>query len=233
MAIRRVGAIPVLACATLMQLAAPPARAQVCAGSVSLRERPVIVTADAASAKNAWSVGAGLTAGRSAFVGAFVERVTYQDVSFAATQGEAHSNNLGGAVGYEFRLGAVGVCPVASALWESGPDGNFAGNRLNSDGWTAGAGVSVGGELLRTATLRLFPFASATIQRVSSTVHDFPFVGTDTHAHDTGFVFGIGFGVAVGSRVTLGPSVSIPSGIEGGETTVGFSLDVGLGGARR
>jgi hypothetical protein len=233
MAIPRGQAPAVLACATLMQLAPVAARAQLCAGTPSLRERPVFVSGDVARGKDAWSVGAGLTAGRDAFAGVHVERATYQNVSFAATQADTRSTDVGGVVGYEFRLGRMGVCPVAAGQWESGPDGTFAGNRLNSDGWTVGGGVTAGGVLRRTAGWRVIPYASVTFERVSSTVHDYPFVGTDSHAHDTGWVFGAGFGVVIGSRVTLGPSVTVPTGIEGGETTFGFGVDVGLGGAKR
>jgi hypothetical protein len=229
MAIHRGGVVPLLVCATLMELTGTPARAQLCAGSPSLRERPLVVTADAARAKDAWSIGAELTGGRSAFVGLQVERATYQDVSFAATQADTHSTDLGGAVGYEFRIGRFGVCPVAAAQWESGPDGTFGGTRLDSDGWTVSAGLSAGWILLRTARWRVIPTASATLQRISTTVHDFPFVGTDSRAHDTGWSFGIGIGFVAGSRVTVAPSVSIPSGIEGGETTFGLSVSVGLG----
>jgi hypothetical protein len=60
-------------------------------------------------------------------------------------------------------------------------------------------------------------------------VHDYPFVGTNSRAHDAGWVFSFGVGMALGSRLTLGPSVSIPGGIEGGETTFGLSVSVGLG----
>jgi hypothetical protein len=225
----RTAGLAVLACATLMELTSVPARAQVCAGSPSLRERPLVATADVARAKDAWSLGAGLTAGRSAFVGVHVERATYQNVSYAATQADTRSTDLGGAVGYEFRVGDFGVCPVATGQWESRPDGDFAGNRLNSDGWTVGVGLSAGWILLRMGRWRIIPSASVSLERVSTTVHDFPFVGTDSHARDTGWVFGFGIGVVVGSRVTVEPSLNIPSGIEGGATTFGFSVSVGLG----
>ena len=217
------------ACLALAALAARPASAQLCAGLPSLSERPVIVTADAARATGAWSTGAGLTVGRRAFAGAFVERATYQDVSFAATQADTRSIAVGGGVGYEFRIGQAGVCPVATGQWESGPDGTFGGTRLDSDGWTVGAGLSAGGRLLNERAWRLFLYASVTVERVTTTVHDFPFVGTDSRAHDTGWVFGLGVGVGLGSRVTLAPSLSIPSGIEGSETTFGLSLNIGLG----
>jgi hypothetical protein len=76
-----------------------------------------------------------------------------------------------------------------------------------------GAGLSAGGVLLRTSGWRIIPYASVTVQRASTTVHDIPFVGTDSHAHDTGGVFGFGVGVAAGSRVTVGPSVAMRHGI--------------------
>ena len=187
------------------------------------------MTADAARAKDAWSIGAGLTAGRSAFVGVHVERATYQNVSYAATQADTRSTDVTGAVGYEFRVGGVSVCPVVTGQWESGPDGDFAGNPLNSDGWTVGAGLSAGSILLRLGPWRIIPSASVSLERVSTTVHDFPFIGTDSHAYDTGWVFGFGIGFVIGSRVTVEPSLNIPSGIEGGATTFGFNVSVGLG----
>jgi len=218
-----------LGCLALVPLASRPARAQLCAGLPSLSEQPVIVTADLAQSKGAWSVGSGFTAGRSLFAGAYAERTTYRDVSFAATQADTRSIDVGGGVGYEIRVGQAGVCPVATGQWESGPDGMFGGTRLNSDGWTVGAGLSAGGTLVRGGAWRVIPYASATFERVASTVHDVPFAGTDSRAHDTGWVFSFGVGVGFGPRITVAPSLSVPSGIEGGETTFGLSLNVGLG----
>lgn len=225
---RRVAGYLAAAGAALLGLTPELAHSQECAGLPSLRERPVIVTADISGGKDAWSLGAGLTAGRAAFVGVYVDRATYQNVGFAATTADARSTDIGAAAGYEFRLGPLGLCPVASGQWETGPDGSFAGNQLDSDGWTVGAGMSAGGVLVRTAGLRIIPSASVTFQRVSSTVHDFPFINTDSHAHDTGWLVGLGIGVAVGA-LTLEPSVTIPSGLEGGVTTFSLSVNVGVG----
>ncbi len=229
MAMRIGGTLRVLMGVSLAGLTSLPLRAQVCAGLLSLHERPVVVSVDAAAARGASSVGAGLTAGRSAFAGAFVERAVYRNVDYAATQADTRSTNVGAAVGYEVRRERFAVCPVATVQWESGPDGTFAGNILNSDGWTIGAGVSVGAVLIEAAGWRVISSTSLTVQRASTTVHDFPFVGTDSRAHDTGLLYGFAIGLVVGARLTIQPTVNIPSGIEGGETTYGLSVNLGLG----
>lgn len=204
-------------------------RAQVCAGLPSLHERPVIVTADASRAKDAWSAGAELTAGRSAFASAFAGVNMSQNVDFAAQRGNAHSIEFGAGLGYELRFDHIGLCPVVTASWETGPDGDFGGSRLNSDGWTVGGGVGIGGVLVRRPHWGLIPFASASYARVSATVHDFPFVGTNSTAHETGWVFSLGAGITLGPRLTLTPSLTIPTGFTDNVTSVDLGVSIGLG----
>jgi hypothetical protein len=217
---------------------AASARAQVCAGLPSLRERPVIATLDVAVADSVRSSSAGVTVGRRAFAGAFVGRTVYSDVSFAATTADATSTVIGMGAGYELSLvpdataggTRVGLCPIVTGQWDTGPDGDFGGNHLDSDGWSAGGGVSVGGVLLDRGFWRLFPFGQVSFVHASATVHDFPFVGSDSHAKGDGWLFALGVGVGLGSRVTVSPELVLPSGTADAGTSYGLSVNVGLGG---
>ena len=228
MAIRVSSALPAMACVALIALPAA-ARAQVCAGLPSLHERPVILTADASRGKNAWSAGMEITAGRSAFATAYGGVNLSQNVDFAAQRGDAHSIEFGAGLGYELRFRDLGVCPLVTAAYETGPDGDFGGSRLNSDGWTAGGGAGIGGVLVRRRRWGLIPFASAFYARVSATVHDFPFVGTNSTEHETGWVFSLGAGITLGPRLTLTPSVTIPTGFTDNVTSLDLGVSIALG----
>ena len=215
-------------------------RAQVCAGLPSLNERPIIGTLDASFARDASSASVGATVGRTMFGAGYVGTVAYQDVSFAAQTGDASSTVFGAGLGYEFRLareqegGGVraGLCPVVTGEWETGPDGDFSGTPLNGDGWTVGAGLSLGARAWRRGAWRLLPYAAASYVRVAATIHDFPFSGTDTEGHDDGWVFSFGVGVGMGPRLTISPVFTAPAGISGGERSVGVSVNYGLGQSR-
>lgn len=214
--------------------------AQVCAGLPSLSERPIIASTDVSRATTGWSATAGVTAGRRLFGAVYGGTTTYENVEFAAQTRDASSFVAGAGLGYEVTLaphpetaGArIGLCPLLAAEWESGPDGDFGGTKLDSDGWTLSAGASVGGALLDRPPWRLIPFAAASFARVSTTVHDVPFVGTDTDARDDGWVFAVGVGVGIGPQVTVSPGLTIPTGITGGENSFSLSFNVGFGHGR-
>jgi hypothetical protein len=225
----------------LCALLASSGAAQVCVGLPSLSERPIIASGDVARAKTGWSASAGLTGGRRLFGAVYGGTTVYEDVEFAAQTKDASSWLAGAGVGYEFALapipqhGAarVGLCPVLGAEWESGPDGDFGSTKLDSDGWTLSAGVSLGALALSRPSWRLFPFAAASFVKVSTTVHDVPFVGTDTEARDSGWLLAFGVGVGIGQRVTLSPEVAVPTGISGGENSLSLGVNVGFGHAQR
>jgi len=223
------GFVSLISLPALVLLAPASGRAQVCAGLPSLHERAVIVTADASRGKDAWSGGMEITAGRSAFASAYGGVNLSQNVDFAAQRGDAHSIEFGAGLGYELRFEEIGICPIVTAAYETGPDGDFGGSRLNSDGWTVGGGVGIGGVLVRGPRWGLIPFASASYNRVTATVHDFPFVGTSSAAHETGWVFSLGAGIRLGPRLTLTPSLTIPTGFTDNVTSVDFSVSIGLG----
>jgi hypothetical protein len=224
----------------LFALLASPGWAQVCAGLPSLSDRPIIASADLARAKTGWSATAGVTAGRRLFGAVYGGTTTYEDVEFAAQIKNASSFLAGAGIGYEVTLardpetaGAdIGLCPLFAAEWESGPDGDFGATKLDGDGWTVSAGASVGGLLFDRMPWRLIPFAAASFARVSTTVHDFPFVGTDTDARDDGWLFAFGVGIGIGPQVTVSPGFTIPTGITGGENSFSLGVNVGFGHAR-
>ena len=222
-------------------VAAAPAPAQVCAGLPSLHERPVIVSLDGGRSKTGSSVDLGITAGRSMFGAVAYGATNYQDISFAAQTLDASSTTYGALLGYEWALAAsqhtpgarIGVCPVLSFGYETGPDADAGGTTLDSDGWTMTGGISVGGVLIDRRSWRLLPFAAASFAHVAATVHDVPFPGTDTEASDNGWVFAFGAGIGIGRRVTISPGYNIPASIEGGENSFTLSINVGFGTASR
>ena len=222
---------------TLLILKGAGAAAQVCAGLPSLHERPIIVSLDGGRSNTGSSIDVGITAGRSLFGGLFTGSINYQDISFAAQTLDAASTTTGAMLGYEFALAAdqrtpgarLGICPIVTAEYENGPDADVGGTRLDSDGWTLGAGASVGGLLLDRKPWRLFPYAAASYVYASATVHDVPFAGTDTEAHDSGGLLAFGVGVGIGGHVTVSAGMNFPVAIEGGENSFTFGVNFGFG----
>jgi hypothetical protein len=209
-----------LAVAVLAAMHSPSVvAAQVCMGNPALGAgAPVVLTAGLQFVDNATAVSAGAVGGGQFFGGGSLGRVSYDGIN-------ASSTSLSGLVGAELAIDSpVSLCAVGSV------GRSFGLEVLGADVATlvVSPGFAVGGVIPAGPTLDFVPSAMASLQYARTTLSAEGFESESTS--ETYGLVSLGFALSVKKRINVGPALSIPVGLEDGETSFGITASFGVGG---
>lgn len=204
--------------------AAAQAAAQQCIGLPGIQTRMASVEGGMQFPEERTVLSAGLNGSlrNGAFGGVAVSRLEFDEV-------DANATALGVRAGIEVGLGTtrtVRFCPVVSATFVSGPDGELLGVRVDNDARAIAVGGSVGGAVVLTDALRLVPYGGLSLlQQRFERKGLFPRRFTDT-----GALLDVGLGLEINRFLVLRPTLAVPFGFEADEDAVlGVSIALGFG----
>jgi hypothetical protein len=139
--------------------------------------------------------------------------------SYDAFDGSSFDLNASG--GYQIPLQTsrtAELCPVASLSLGSGPN-DVLGSGVDLSSRTFAFGASVGAILGRNPQLRILPNASFQFANTRATVDDGTSSASDSQSYG---LLTLGTGFVFNSRFSLNPSISLPVGLDGGNTSFGL-----------
>jgi len=139
--------------------------------------------------------------------------------SYDAFNGSSFDLNAGG--GYQIPLHTsrtAELCPVANLSLGSGPN-DVLGSGVDLSTRTLAFGASVGAILGRNPQLRILPNASFQFANTRATADDGTTSSSDSESYG---LLTLGTGFVFNSRFSLNPSISIPVGLTGGDTSFGL-----------
>jgi hypothetical protein len=139
--------------------------------------------------------------------------------SYDAFNGSSFDLNAGG--GYQIPLHTsrtAELCPVANLSLGSGPN-DVLGSGVDLSTRTLAFGASVGAILGRNPQLRILPNASFQFANTRATADDGTTSSSDSESYG---LLTLGTGFVFNSRFSLNPSISIPVGLTGGDTSFGM-----------
>jgi hypothetical protein len=139
--------------------------------------------------------------------------------SYDAFNGSSFDLNAGG--GYQIPLHTsrtAELCPVANLSLGSGPK-DVLGSGVDLSSRTLAFGASVGAILGRNPQLRILPNASFQFANTRATADDGTTSSSDSESYG---LLTLGTGFVFNSRLSLNPSISIPVGLTGGDTSFGL-----------
>ncbi len=146
--------------------------------------------------------------------------------SYDALGGLSFDFGLGG--GYQIPLQTkrtAELCPVASLSIGSGPN-NVAGTGVDMSSRTFAFGASMGVLVGRSSKVRILPNASLEFANTRVKVDN----GTSSAAGSESYgLLTLGTGFVFSSRFSLNPSISIPMGLDGGNTSFGLGGAINFG----
>jgi hypothetical protein len=139
--------------------------------------------------------------------------------SYDGLDGSSFDFGVGG--GYQVPLHSsrmAELCPIASLNVGSGPN-DILGSGVDMSSRTIAFGASVGALVNRNPQLRILPNASFQFANSRVKLDD----GTDSAADSQSYgLLSLGTGFVFNSRFSLNPSISIPVGLDGGDTSFGL-----------
>lgn len=206
-----------MAGAVALLFAGQPLAAQVCAGNPALDgARVANVGAGASVYDDGKTYTAGAVFGSEWFYGGSVGYNTIDDVDLS-------SKSLGGQVGWETEMeSGLALCPGAEVGYSFGMDLGTA----DMTSWTVAPGLSAGYRTALSETLDLVPTGSVSLLYWNATIDD----GVDpvSDSETFGMISG-GVSFLFDGRWSVGPSVAVPVGRDGGSTSFGIGAMVGVG----
>jgi len=131
------------------------------------------------------------------------------------------SFDLGLSGGYQVPLHSsrtAELCPVASLSIGSGPN-NIFGSGVDMSSRTFAFGASVGGLVGHSPRVQIVPNASFQFANTRATADDGTNSASDSQSYG---LLTLGTGFVFNSRFSLNPSISIPIGLDGGDTSFGL-----------
>jgi hypothetical protein len=139
--------------------------------------------------------------------------------SYDGLGGSSFDFNASG--GYQVPLHAkqaAELCPIASLSLGSGPN-DVLGSGVNLSSRTFAFGASTGVVLGTNPQLRFLPNASFQFANTRATADDGTNSASDSQSYG---LLTLGTGFVFNSRFSLNPSISIPIGLDGGDTSFGL-----------
>jgi hypothetical protein len=201
------------------------ANAQTCIGSVPFTDAPLHAGIGAAFSSNSHSFAPGVAYGTENY---FVRGA----VDFMSVSGvDASAKGIAATGGAEFKTEAgstaLFVCPLVTLakIWGPSVEDGF-----DLSSFLFGLGASVGFVATKTGQTTIVPTLAVSFNHLSTTrTGNFAF---NTNTFSAGTSFGslqIGVGLLFNDRMSLIPSIIVPFGVDGGETSfsVLFSTKVG------
>lgn len=228
---RRLASAFLLAAFTVV-LISTPARAQVCAGFPSLRDRPFQVGGGAAFTEDVTSFGASFTGGKR-----FFGTLNVGTTSIEVLNGSSVDLNVG--AGYEVGLsqGTVAICPLAGVAVGLGPN-NINGTDVDVATRSLTLGVSVGTIAARSPQFAFIPAIFLQLASATTTVYNnvagtvpWPAVraASGVSESETFGVVGVGLGFVLERVLTIQPAVAFPFGSSASNPAFGITVAVNLG----
>jgi hypothetical protein len=205
------------------------AAGQTCLGTASFGAGLVRAGAAFASTEGVKAYGGNLAVGAPTgpFVDASVARANYDDLDANAT---AFSIGVGYAIEVA-QAGHVQFCPHIAHVRQSGPDFDTGFGVLETSLRASVIGASLGGSVPVSPRLDLVPFVGAAYVATRGTLEE----GQGAEQSDTedSGQLQLGAGLVLDRRLTLQPTVLIPLGAEGANSTFQLLLAWNFGPARK
>ncbi len=178
--------------------------------------------------------GGSFADGSSGFAGTFgygLPKSFYGKAGIGSTSYDAldgSSFDFGAAAGYQIPLESkrsAEVCPVASLSLGSGPNGVGVSN-LDMSSRTFAFGASLGALVGHSSKVQILPNAAFQFANTRNTIDD----GTTSASGSESYgLLRLGTGFVFHSRFSVNPSISVPVGLDGGNTSFGLGGAVNFG----
>jgi hypothetical protein len=207
----------------LLAIVRAPAAAQTCQGLASFSAGHMQTTGNAAFGNGMDSFGATFGYGQPA--GPFGS-IGLGTTSIDAFNGS--SLDVGLAGGYQMTAGRtkkVHVCPVANLGLGMGPN-DIGGSNQDISRTAGGMGVALGTSLPGGPRMQIVPTGGLGLAYLKFKSDN----GTTSNsASDTYGLMNLGVGFVFNSQIAVRPLISIPLGLDGGETSFGLTVGYNFG----
>lgn len=207
----------------LLAIVCAPAVAQTCQGLASFSTGQMQTTGNLTFGNGMNSFGATFAYGQTA--GAF-GGISIGTTSIDAFNGSSFDVGLAG--GYQMTTGKtrkIHLCPVANLGLGMGPK-NVGGSGVDMSSTTGGMGLALGTTLPGGPRMQIIPTGGLGVEYLKVKADN----GTTTSsASDTYGVMNLGAGFIFNSQIAVRPEISIPLGLNGGETTFGLTVGYNFG----
>jgi hypothetical protein len=207
----------------LLAIVRAPAVAQTCQGLASFSTGQMQTTGNASFGNGQNTFGATFAYGRPA--GPF-GGIGIGTTSIDALDGS--SLDVGLAGGYQMTTGKarkIHLCPVAHLGLGMGPK-DVGGSGIDMSSTTGGLGLALGTSLPGGPRMQIIPTGGLGMEYLKVKADN----GNNTSsASDTYGVMNLGVGLIFNSQIAVRPGISIPIGLDGGETSFGLTVGYNFG----
>jgi hypothetical protein len=207
----------------LLAIVRAPAVAQTCQGLASFSSGQMQTTGNATFGNGMDSFGATFAYGQPA--GAF-GGIGIGTTSIDALNGS--SFDVGIAGGYQMTAGKakkIHLCPVANLGLGMGPK-DVGGSGVDMSSTTGGIGFALGTSLPGGPRVQIIPTGGLGMEYLKVKADD---GSTTSSASDTYGVMNLGVGFIFNSQIAVRPGISIPLGLDGGDTSFGLTVGYNFG----
>jgi outer membrane protein with beta-barrel domain len=207
----------------LLAIVRAPAVAQTCQGLASFSTGQMQATGNATFGNGMDTFGATLAYGQPA--GAF-GGIGIGTTSIDAFDGS--SFDVGVAGGYQMTAGKakkIHLCPVANFGLGMGPK-DVGGSGVDMSTTTGGMGLALGTSLPGGPRMQIIPTGGLGLEYLKFKADNGT---TSSSASDTYGVMNLGVGFIFNSQIAVRPGISIPLGLDGGETSFGLTVGYNFG----
>jgi hypothetical protein len=208
----------------LLAIVRSPVTAQTCQGLASYSSGQMQATGNAAFSDGTSSFGATMGYGQPAGIFGSVGIGT---TSIDAFDGSSFDVGVGG--GYQMVVGQsrkFHLCPVANFGIGMGPKDVGGGGGVDMSSQTGGLGIALGTSLPGGSNMRIVPAGGLGIQYLKLKQDN----GTTTTSNsETYGVLNLGVGMIFNSQIAVRPGLSIPLGLDGGDTSFGVTVGYNFG----
>jgi hypothetical protein len=208
----------------LLSLALPlllgsKAAAQACSGMPSFSSGPMQITAGGSFADGTSSFGGTFGYGRPA---GLYGKAALGTTSYDGLDGSSLDFGVGG--GYQIPLQSsrkAELCPIASLSFGSGPN-DVLGSGVDMSTRNIAFGAALGAQVGNSPQMQILPNASFQFANTRLEIDDV--AGSESYGLLT-----LGTGFVFNSRFSVNPSISIPVGLDGYDTSFGLSGAINFG----
>jgi hypothetical protein len=207
----------------LLAIIRAPAVAQTCQGLASFSSGQMQTTGNATFGNGMDTFGATLAYGQPAGAFGGIGLGTTSIDAFNAS-----SVDLGIAGGYQMTTGKankIHLCPVANFGFGMGPK-NVGGSGVDMSRTMGGMGVAVGTSLPGSPRMQIVPTGGLGLAYLKVKADDGT---TSSSASETYGLMNLGVGFIFNSQIAVRPLLSIPLGLNGGETSFGLTVGYNFG----
>jgi hypothetical protein len=207
----------------LLAILRSPVVAQTCQGFASFSSGQMQATGNAAFGNGMDSFGATIGYGQPAgvFGGVGIGTTSYDGL-------DGSSFDLGVSGGYQMTAGRtkkIHVCPVMNFGLGMGPK-DIGGSGVDMSTTAGGMGVALGTSLPGGPRMQIVPTGGLGLAYLKVKTDN----GTNSQsASETYGLLNLGVGMIFNSQISVRPGISVPLGLDGGETRFGISAGYNFG----